>query len=637
MSSFRRVVEILDTAVGGEQGSAGPHGAFWRGIDRDEFVALQIFGLSLIELGDGASSNLVKALRGETPFGTDTGNRDPAAFYNRMPSGGDPVPDAEIDVIEKWIDVGCPVDARDKEPRVMPAIDERIEYRIHPGIGVSRLGTSDNDFLLTSEIFGRAVLPAGNAFWDAQHRLKPQVQRFRIYEYRHLNGRLDSVREITSADAEIEWSVYLVNRKAEAPVLTGVGYSTTQRRNVGVADRSQLIIDPGEAKVSGRRQSVELSGKFKTRSVRLGTIKTDDKGRLLVFAGKGVSGSDPAGEPLRDFANNPNWHDDVADGPVKARLRFAGREPVEADSAWVITAPPSYAPRIDHVTTWCDQMMNLFPEASDAQPYPLKLSFARDIYPILRRVVDLQWVAWGSHRLAHGENGPGNFLSPPLMAKLQSNAPSEMRARTDVFRRLREPNGGGSNMPLLGSGVDPMRPDIRIPASLTARQFEMMQKWAQGEFLSDGLPQDPVVSFEQLDERDKPRNLDCAALEGCIGGPFYPGIEAGYVIARADTYRAPFRLREELAPGYLTAPLAVPWQADFLECGHSWWPAQRPVEVIRSGQFGQFIPDSFEMIDLVENWQNIGVVVPEADRQVHIKSGDRRGSVRRDGIDGVGV
>lgn len=103
MPGFDQVVAILDNAVGGPTSSAGPHGAFWRGVTRDEFVAKSVFGLPLIVLGDGAASNLVKALKGEAPF--DGGS------FNRMPAGGlAAVSAADISVIEQWIDDDAPED-----------------------------------------------------------------------------------------------------------------------------------------------------------------------------------------------------------------------------------------------------------------------------------------------------------------------------------------------------------------------------------------------------------------------------------------------------------------------------------------------------------------------------------------------
>ena len=106
MNRYERVIQILDSAVGGPAAPIGfPHHAFWRGLTRDDFVAKVIIGLPLITVGNGAGSTIVKALRGELPFGADTGNPD--ADFNRMPSGLDPVPDVDIAFIRKWIDEGC--------------------------------------------------------------------------------------------------------------------------------------------------------------------------------------------------------------------------------------------------------------------------------------------------------------------------------------------------------------------------------------------------------------------------------------------------------------------------------------------------------------------------------------------------
>ena len=94
MNRFQKVIQILDAAVGGPTAPVGFHGAFWRGVSRNDFVTTKIFGLELIAIGNGAGSNLVKALKGETPFGADTGN--PEASFNRMPSGMAPVSSGDI-------------------------------------------------------------------------------------------------------------------------------------------------------------------------------------------------------------------------------------------------------------------------------------------------------------------------------------------------------------------------------------------------------------------------------------------------------------------------------------------------------------------------------------------------------------
>ena len=121
MNRFQQVKEILDNSVGGANAVvAGPHGAFWRNQNRDQFVAFKIFGLPIVALGNGGSSNLVKALRGEAPFGQDIGT--PGASIRRMPAGRDPVAVDQIAFISTWIDDGCP-----EEVAVIGALDAQLD------------------------------------------------------------------------------------------------------------------------------------------------------------------------------------------------------------------------------------------------------------------------------------------------------------------------------------------------------------------------------------------------------------------------------------------------------------------------------------------------------------------------------
>jgi hypothetical protein len=107
---FQHIVSILDDAVSGPNAGVLRHGPFWRNITRDQFVAKKVFGRPLIVLGDGASSNLVPALKGESPFGSDLPDPPQDADIKRMPVGRPPVPADRITVIEKWIDDGCPAE-----------------------------------------------------------------------------------------------------------------------------------------------------------------------------------------------------------------------------------------------------------------------------------------------------------------------------------------------------------------------------------------------------------------------------------------------------------------------------------------------------------------------------------------------
>ncbi len=110
MNRFQRVREILDEAVGGPDAPVGFHGAVWRGTTRDQFVTIKVFGKDLVVVGDGAASNLVLALKGQSPFGADLPEPPAGASINRMPSGRDPVPAESIAFIEQWINDGCPDD-----------------------------------------------------------------------------------------------------------------------------------------------------------------------------------------------------------------------------------------------------------------------------------------------------------------------------------------------------------------------------------------------------------------------------------------------------------------------------------------------------------------------------------------------
>ena len=108
MTRYERVKQILDQAVNNDD--IGAHHAFWRPLTRDEFVQKSVFGLPLVKLGDGPNSNLVLALRGQTPFGTNMTPPTPGAKYKRMPVGYPPVGDPDIAFIEKWINDKCPED-----------------------------------------------------------------------------------------------------------------------------------------------------------------------------------------------------------------------------------------------------------------------------------------------------------------------------------------------------------------------------------------------------------------------------------------------------------------------------------------------------------------------------------------------
>src|SRR6266545_608461 len=151
-------------------------------------------------------------------------------------------------------------------------------YKIHPGIGIARLGNSPEEFCISPE--APAALPIacdaqGNplfspdgtseltvkAFKDGEGRIKRQAARFQIYVY---DGESPEGRPLKLGDpisgggnqgflTDIQWRVYVANKKAswyEFEQLNGEhGYSSEHpRRNADITAseaRQQLIIDPG--------------------------------------------------------------------------------------------------------------------------------------------------------------------------------------------------------------------------------------------------------------------------------------------------------------------------------------------------------------------------------------------------------
>jgi hypothetical protein len=115
MKRFDRVVQILETAVNGD--TIGAHGNFWRGLTLDQFKAKKVFGRALLVVGQPDDSNLIKALEGRDPFGSDIGT--PGAIYRRMPAGRPAVAPDRIAYIRQWIADGCPDE--EEAPAANPA------------------------------------------------------------------------------------------------------------------------------------------------------------------------------------------------------------------------------------------------------------------------------------------------------------------------------------------------------------------------------------------------------------------------------------------------------------------------------------------------------------------------------------
>jgi hypothetical protein len=262
-----------------------------------------------------------------------------------------------------------------------------MKFKIHPAIGIARVGDSPDGFYLAPEQAGQLPFELTSdgkeqpikSFKDAQQRVKRQAARFRVYGY---DDDFNQGKELQAGDTvevtnpktgqlmtgevlDIEWTVYLANKKAswyEFKQLDGEhGYDDPHPlRNADITDadaRQQLIIDPGPQTVSytNKKQQTAQFAKgqnpgysqsfpppltpFSIETLgELRAIMQDKNPRLLVLGGYGQSGSYKKGfgEPvIKNYANNDGWFDDTSDGPVTARVKYKilkedGRDPSPA-------------------------------------------------------------------------------------------------------------------------------------------------------------------------------------------------------------------------------------------------------------------------------------------------------------------
>jgi hypothetical protein len=490
-------------------------------------------------------------------------------------------------------------------------------FEIHPAVGIARVGNSKDCFV--------GPEPGGSPpakYRDRGGKLLRQAARFRVFRCeRTVKGVLKSATEVTADQARIEWTVHLVNAKGAAeefpPVATRPSAREPRLRNAGHARREELVIDPGPRTVSvSHPKAVFDTGTFLGTVVPLGELRGEADGRLLVLGGFGSSGSvspDGAPVPINHFANNDNWYDDMSDGVVTATVAMGGTGPaVDAAPARVIVAPPDFAPGLANLVTLYDVAFHAAVERGWRQ-VPKRPSFARHVQPVLQRTLGYQWLLQLG-RQGHGSGaGFGDFSI--RWAELADPSKDAAGTRAFVLSVLRDPADPVEDqefgfMPRLHDSSYAAFPGAVL--RLTPTQYAVMKRWAAGQFVNDlgaPPPTDELV----------PDAFDRVALEACSGGPFFPGIEVGRVMADPATYREPFRVDAGAHPaGSLTAGNAVPWQADFLACSVdaqpqlAWWPAQRPYQVLTkrdddTTEFWHRGVTGFR--GMVDQWHRLGIVV----------------------------
>jgi hypothetical protein len=534
-----------------------------------------------------------------------------------------------------------------------PCVDTKVVRAvIHPAIGIARIGDSKNEYFIGPEVVD-LPFEKPEFYRDGTGALKRQAARFRIYG---LNGQGDVVRELTPDNADIKWTVHLANRKAQwyqfqaALDIPEAAAMAVPKRNADFKDRQKLAIDPGPRSISGKSISGGAdhrfdTGKFKDTVVPLGEIRTDESGRLIVLGGTGNSAS-PSHAPVfnpanPDSFNNANdWYDDTADGPVTASVAIDG-DPIPVEAAWVVVAPPNYAPNIVSWRTLYDLLVDVYVQCGWLE-VPQKLSFAKDILPILRRLSNLQWVNQGFAAM-YGKGCPMDFESDDFIAKLGTKP--DPLTKVDPHHELRQ---------LIYNSFRPPQPSVSEPVTwphvwpwiygdaygsfaangpgnmltMTPLQANILARWVSGDFELDWPPRSPPAdTLDKVPLAEQPHMLDKSALHFCLADTFHPGCEMTWPMRHASLFSKPFRIRHRPAnipepdwgdtlnqqgalqlngplygqgPGYITRWMALPWQGDtaFCRSGYdhqfdpylpTFWAARVPNQVLTEEDYQKVI------------------------------------------------
>lgn len=632
------------------------------------------------------------------------------------------------------------------------------KFKIHPAIGIARLGNSPDSFYLAPETPGGLPIDCDEkgmtksvggkevtitSFRDAEGRLRRQGARFQVHRYdsEGASGRevaLNEPIELTNPRTgqriegtlqDITWTAYIANKKAiwyEFKETDGEhGYAPDHPlRNADItstAERQRMIIDPGPRTVSlsgqqrasfAREDDAMIAQSFPPplspcsittlgdliASVHTGQTEAGEvdptkvHARLVLLGGHGNSGSYKTGpgEPKIDsYVNNDGWFDDESDGYVKATLiikveKINGEPPLHQSThmevpvdepSWVIIGYPRYAPQILDMVTMEDAMSDVFVRtmAQDIELYgvppfdgtqkppssPDELStwrrnaqwnpayyprFWRDIWPILQRPNQFQWVM-DFDQVAGGDphdTSSGGNLDPGVLAlaPYEGQDPAERRrnaaARQFIHGVLRKP--GQENLYTIPTDATRRIPGMPLlcgdnpitntsPSKflrLTSTMLFFLKQWADGRFINEKAEHIPLPSDDPAPASGE--MIDRGVLSNLLGGALCPGAEATWIIRNPAIYTRPYRIKLSpnltpgclsltdniavgLEPGDLTKRNGVPWQADFNECstqpidityegwnaiypsstGESvtpiqqtvyWWPSHRPMMVV---------------------------------------------------------
>lgn len=503
-------------------------------------------------------------------------------------------------------------------------------YRIHPTVGIARIGNGRVDsYVPGPETPGKLSVPVEVGLRDASGALKRQGARFRVFEYSDFDSSRPAKEvHVNGVIRRIEWTVHLAHRKPSADVVPALERVAPHRalRNAFLSDpdarQAKLVLDPGPAVLNGPGiQPIE----HKACPALLASLQADPAGRMTLVAGDGSAWS-PSGEPLASFVDNDGWFDGQCDGIVSARLIFANGDVETAAPAWVVVAPPRFAPGsrapvtlydvlYDRAVRFAEYRPQLFdPERGDFDP-TYRPSFMQEIVPILRAAQHATYLFANAAGRCRWDYAALNRC--PFSPELHDRHTPE-----DIVARIRPPGpdreGDPSLMPLLFGDGGP-----GTWLSLTATQYHVLQQWRKGCFIDDWRLDEAYFGNAPL----TPELLDRAALEDCVGAPLRPGYEVGALFTdpRIVDRRDPFRIRlatalddpHGLLPGMATMSLPVPWHAGLFGARSLWWPSHRPGQVridLRSHLMKPWDRGVDSPAQMLDSWWQLGLVRPTSSK-----------------------
>ena len=459
-----------------------------------------------------------------------------------------------------------------------------FEYRVHPSVGIARMGNSATTYFLTAEkpmyfshdggktktqafAAEQKVIPtkadrriAGHSgIRDADGNLCKQGAKFRVFCYQYeevagfmpgvkVRGGLKDLWECTEDRYDISWTVQVANRKSTL----GGDWTDPREANLPVA----VTVSKADAGVLKPFTGVPAG------RLPLGSCFTDSAGNLTVLGSDGKVQRMPGAKASHAVATPQRlywagYEDDAADGFVKALVT---PKPVMifpdatlptqiAEPAWVIVGLPDYAPDIRPGTTLYDVALNhAYDMAKRAKTGVPDVKPLITYYQLIRQMLYAQFAVhytYTPHRLRVPFNIPGYSATNALFNLFMRPAKKTDKLRPESIWAAYTTGGGLHVAPAQqlpapdyealgtggGAGGLNTMPDLEF-TSITQLQQMAISNWAAGTLeMGSFIPE--TATAQNL----KPYQLDRAHLESMSGGSFFPGIEVGRTAFWPQTWK----------------------------------------------------------------------------------------------------